>query len=689
MKVSGAKNQGFHCFYCVRVYEARYRIQLKIKLGALEAWLAQESDRLERFKYFLKEGIQFMIKKGGFENRVPWCFLEKAFEQLLIARQRQEIKLTKPKDHWMPYEDYVQAYGDPLTNQLSHRRETVNRNDIVIIPSQEMGVLERSNIFQADIESKVMDSGNAITGPTQLDDMQIGLMGDFFSSRSSGVSLDDMLKVGNRSASSMVASPAKALATSNQRSSSPSPPAKRRLVTTPPASSKNQDDDGENDLSLWFMNQTLPPASQVTSKASAPPPAETSSANTSPVQSRAKAKSKARAKAHAAGDDGGAGGGAPTAKSKAGGKRGRPKANRITVAETLLSEFKHAAVDEQAFFGSGRHATLRTMMKTSEEIKQEADAATDAEAYQHVNARCRRLSAAVIVLKVFISKGADHPEFVTAMRDQLHFLSLDPAQQDDFPAHMHASYAHARALHCSDADFWGLLAPAEISKLGTPEAISAQQLKLLSCKVLMAAKQLTPKLVGESLRKILDVKMWENADLSIAEEHRTCLNILHKVAFEEKYAEGDVLVALGQLQGTDEAKVRPLAGLLCQLPRGKAFCAQVADSLEGRKKSLMQLSEWSRLVGASRDVLGRDICQGEDPLNLFPVGAQSMLQLNLFLERQPLTDATLRKMQQVQVEITEFMTSLLVAAGNAWLHLLRVAPPSHDEAELADQAEYL
>ena len=33
IKIIGQKNQGFICFYCMKVYDSRYKLQLKIKVA--------------------------------------------------------------------------------------------------------------------------------------------------------------------------------------------------------------------------------------------------------------------------------------------------------------------------------------------------------------------------------------------------------------------------------------------------------------------------------------------------------------------------------------------------------------------------------------------------------------------------------------------------------------------------------
>lgn len=188
---------GFVYWYCVKIHEARYKLQVKVSLTEMPAWLGHDQERMNRYKFFLEKGIKHMqsnMSVKGSIGRVPWATFDQEFtKQTLVMRSRKEVSLEEPEENWMYYKEYVAKHGEPGTNGLGHTRSNVHGKDIVIIPGTGLGKLKRSHKVQADLEGEVCNSDAAITGQDQLMDMQESLLAGMFQAPSTGLSLDDLL----------------------------------------------------------------------------------------------------------------------------------------------------------------------------------------------------------------------------------------------------------------------------------------------------------------------------------------------------------------------------------------------------------------------------------------------------------------------------------------------------------------
>ena len=188
LRLEGAKNSGLVCWYCTKIFEARYKIQHKLQLKQMAAWLGEKADRMAQFTICLEKGIEYMKQLGSHEGRTPWAAFDADFSrQSLVVRNRAQVELCDAEDNWMYFKEYCEKHGEPGTNGLGHTRRTVNGRDVVIIPGSGIGKLRRSQILQADIEGEVANSGTALTGPDQLQEMQHSFMSGMFQAPSTGV----------------------------------------------------------------------------------------------------------------------------------------------------------------------------------------------------------------------------------------------------------------------------------------------------------------------------------------------------------------------------------------------------------------------------------------------------------------------------------------------------------------------
>lgn len=68
VRVIGQKNSGMCCWYCTKIYEARYKVQRKVSISDLPGWLGEDQERTNRLKHLLDKGIEHM-KNGAIERQ--------------------------------------------------------------------------------------------------------------------------------------------------------------------------------------------------------------------------------------------------------------------------------------------------------------------------------------------------------------------------------------------------------------------------------------------------------------------------------------------------------------------------------------------------------------------------------------------------------------------------------------------
>ena len=191
----GDKNEGTVCFYCMRVYEGRYKLQIRVKFVEMPKYLGANQERWALFSAYLAKCIEHLQKVGlAHKGKMPWTrFEQEHSEHTLTIRSRKQSEMIEPEDAFMHLADYIHAHGDPSSNGKGHSTCKMNGQEIVIIPGNKVGRLRRSSIVQGDIETKVACSSTATTGEDQLEEMQSALMQGMFSGPATGVNLDAML----------------------------------------------------------------------------------------------------------------------------------------------------------------------------------------------------------------------------------------------------------------------------------------------------------------------------------------------------------------------------------------------------------------------------------------------------------------------------------------------------------------
>eukprot|EP00959_Pyramimonas_sp_CCMP1952_P375021 7853533-Pyramimonas_sp.AAC.1 len=67
-KVKGGKHESNFCWYCLKVFYGRYRVQYGLTMSQLPGWLTRDSERMATFKKELEALIKHMAEQGELHN---------------------------------------------------------------------------------------------------------------------------------------------------------------------------------------------------------------------------------------------------------------------------------------------------------------------------------------------------------------------------------------------------------------------------------------------------------------------------------------------------------------------------------------------------------------------------------------------------------------------------------------------
>jgi len=129
------RNVGKTCFYCMRVFQAKYHPKHKIK-GMPNFLGGDDKEHTKFFKHVVYCQEQGRNHTGPLsELRITWPNDEKILHNSEILDLWEE-----PDDLYIPTQDYLQQYGDPATNGLGHRSGT-NKHGVMCIIVPESNVM--------------------------------------------------------------------------------------------------------------------------------------------------------------------------------------------------------------------------------------------------------------------------------------------------------------------------------------------------------------------------------------------------------------------------------------------------------------------------------------------------------------------------------------------------------------------
>jgi hypothetical protein len=188
-KALHGKNQGRMCFYCMRVFKARYAGIYKI--WQLVDKIGTDKEFNTEFMSYRKEVIDRLVAVGSHDARVDW---DKTNKKVLQSFAEGYVEVEDPVDEIWQLDDYTRAYGDYKTNGMGHRHGTVLGRSGIIIPGKKVVKVFRRQRQGQRLETD-LDNGDFEVGENQLDSKFGGMINNLFGSLSgtSGISMDEIL----------------------------------------------------------------------------------------------------------------------------------------------------------------------------------------------------------------------------------------------------------------------------------------------------------------------------------------------------------------------------------------------------------------------------------------------------------------------------------------------------------------
>ena len=186
--MSSGKNQGRVCFFCKRVFEARYESKGHT-VSSLERAMGTSSDLHAQFMQYWEDCTKQCIVAGGAHVAINW---REMGERVAMA-DIKEVEICQPKDTCLSLADYKAKHGDPNTNGRNHNQCVFQGFDAVCVPGPREWTVRKKSIHQAQ-KSRTVDDGSFQVGAGQLDDNFASLSAMLFAAFPSGVGVSlDML----------------------------------------------------------------------------------------------------------------------------------------------------------------------------------------------------------------------------------------------------------------------------------------------------------------------------------------------------------------------------------------------------------------------------------------------------------------------------------------------------------------
>ena len=112
-------NQGRVCFYCIRVFNARYKC--KFAISALETEMGRNIEIRNEFMAYLDTCKQIFIKAGSHDINVDWGGPSK---KVVTQKQRSVASFEEPADDFWPINEYNDLVRE-IRKNLALVRSTV------------------------------------------------------------------------------------------------------------------------------------------------------------------------------------------------------------------------------------------------------------------------------------------------------------------------------------------------------------------------------------------------------------------------------------------------------------------------------------------------------------------------------------------------------------------------------------
>lgn len=454
------KNTGLVCFYCYAVYGARYKHRGLSLAAALEE-IGMSQDTMTRFKGFREAVIQSSKDSGGRGGRMQWTQLE---QKSLTFTQVASVAYEEPIDEHWGYNEYLSEKGDPLTNGLRHEVKEVNGNKVVVVPGRKIWRVRRKTEQNMIVKQKI-DNGSADLTANQIDEYAHEMRALF--DRFMPVCMSG--EKGHDSLSSLLRS----TKASPSSSSFPSQASSAIVPSSSSAAASGSDDSfgvverlpvsfGFSSLNIASVVPPAPPAMQ----ASDADAGESFPVGTGGARKRLRFGGVPRKPAPPPPEPGV--GACTDAREQPGSgqkKPGRPKRDLNIAVDEICKEWE--AIEEgsaqyTAWYGDEFKSNRRTLMRLCGDVTKQVSSTSDLAEYAVLVAQKKRLEAMLIVLDFCNKSGVTNAGLADLVKEQKHFLSLEPAAVLRFPKYIetNAFLLTVRASRGA-ASFWEGVKEAE------------------------------------------------------------------------------------------------------------------------------------------------------------------------------------------------------------------------------------
>ena len=433
------KNNGFVCYYCQRVWQARF----KGKYTSLEAFVqacGQDMQLFQVFNHWLSMAVDLMRQNKSHDIKIKWG--DESSVRKLVMKTAAETRLCEPEDEIIPLEDYIKEHGDYRYNGLGHRYIDWGSVKGVLIPGKRVWKVKRAKVMKAEIQEEV-DAGDFQLGPLQLESLMEDMGSAFIQERATGMSLDSLLG----SSRHLPPPPAPALASAASSSAAPTPSSFSMFTSWPGMQSTTQ-----NHVSL---------AVPVPGGGMPSPAAKVRRCVASPQQ--------------------------PSASSGAGDpkSRGRPKDDIKAKCNKLFVDFGVAPESSARFFGAERKPHIKQITRLVADLGSALNTVEgDADETQALNLMLKKTNAVLSLCRAYHAQK----DFSKAFEEVEIFAKMAPVVEDvPCPVWMHhLRYSHVVEKAVKPGEFWSLLAHLEMKKAKIEDKdFEAKQVEMICNKFLL------------------------------------------------------------------------------------------------------------------------------------------------------------------------------------------------------------
>jgi hypothetical protein len=436
------KNEGNHCYYCVRAFRARFGASVKTMEG-LEDTLGADDKKHTLFMALRKDVIDTLVAAGRYDVRIRKdTSQESEFQAVLTKTNSKNIEVIDPEDKFMELQDYRDEHGDPASNGKGHKRTTFQGREIVLMPSKRVFRIKRSHLISVGISERI-DSGDVLNN-SQLEDMMADVFDSINPERATGVTLDELMGAGPRVNQEGASS-------SSASSSGAAPPVKTQtgfgfgfgFGVVAESSGK----EGANSAA---SNQAGPSPVKPARRATTKTPQAPQAAWQAPPATRKKTL---------------------TSNPGSSGKRGRPRSDPVQICLQAVAEFSSVKPDDDKHFGTNSKVHRRFLERQIAALEENEKEITSQELVEStkVKKQVKAMHALVAVIK---SSGLHSKAFSEEFDAKSNFLCLPPVADNPAPAWMF------QVRHEGKVEFADDQAPREKSVSPPPSLPSSLSLSL-------------------------------------------------------------------------------------------------------------------------------------------------------------------------------------------------------------------